>query len=224
MKENAKQKSVEKYIHFFVQYKKMSKKTLKFDNIEVNKKQFYACKQPIDLNLVGINKVVISDKFKHTDKSFKYFIGYKDDNVVRPLCIILPQISRYIKYFENERQNMSFMIEDDGVLVKYNEIWNKIKKTLSIKFHSTPVYNEKYIKAKVKEFNGLVNTNFLNDEAPKEGMHYTCIACIGIDSVMKMEKKNYPQVYLEECKCKVKKKRCLSLKMLNLSQIWILND
>ena len=175
MKENAKQKSVEKYIHFFVQYKKMSKKTLKFDNIEVNKKQFYACKQPIDLNLVGINKVVISDKFKHTDKSFKYFIGYKDDNVVRPLCIILPKISRYIKYFENERQNMSFMIEDGGVLVKYNEIWNKIKKTLSIKFHSTPVYNEKYIKAKVKEFTGLVNTNFLNDEAPKEG---TCITLV----------------------------------------------
>ena len=70
---------------------------------------------------------------------------------------------------------MSFMIEDGGVLVKYNEIWNKIKKTLSIKFHSTPVYNEKYIKAKVKEFTGLVNTNFLNDEAPKEG---TCITLV----------------------------------------------
>ena len=66
----------------------------------------------------------------------------------------------YIKYFENEKRNMSFMIEDDSALVKYNEIWNNVKKTLNIKFHSMPVYDEKYIKAKVKEFNGVVNTNF----------------------------------------------------------------
>ena len=60
-----------------------------------------------------------------------------------------------------------------------------------------PVYDEKYIKVKVKEFNGVVNANFLDNEVPKESVHHTCIACISIDSVMKMEKKNYPQVYLE---------------------------
>ena len=68
-----------------------------------------------------------------------------------------------------------------------------------------PVYDEKYINAKVREFNGVIKTNFLGDEIPKESMHYTCIACITIDSVMRMEKKNYPQVYLEECKYRVKK-------------------
>ena len=68
-----------------------------------------------------------------------------------------------------------------------------------------PVYDEKYIKAKVREFNGVIKTNFLGDEIPKENVHYACIACITIDSVMKMEKKNYPQVYLEECKYKIKK-------------------
>ena len=68
-----------------------------------------------------------------------------------------------------------------------------------------PVYDEKHIKAKVREFNGVIKTNFLGDEIPKEDMHYTCIACITIDSVMRMEKKNYPQVYLEECKYKIKK-------------------
>ena len=68
-----------------------------------------------------------------------------------------------------------------------------------------PVYDEKYIKAKVREFNGVIKTNFLGDKIPKESMHYTCIACITIDSVMRMEKKNYPQVYLEECKYKIKK-------------------
>ena len=99
---------------------------------------------------------------------------------------------------------MSFIIKDDDVLHIYYEIWDKIKDTLSIKFNS-PVYDEKYIKAKLREFNGVIKTNFLGDEVPKENEHYTCIACITIDSVMRMEKKNYPQVYLEECKYKMKK-------------------
>ena len=60
------------------------------------------------------------------------------------------------------------------------------------------VYDKKYIKAKLREFNGVVNTNFCGDEIPKEGVHHTCMACINIDSVLKMEKKNHPQVYLEE--------------------------
>ena len=68
-----------------------------------------------------------------------------------------------------------------------------------------PVYDETYIKAKVREFDGKFKRNFLGDGVPKEDMHYTCTACITIDSVMRMEKKNYPQVYLEECKYKVKK-------------------
>ena len=68
-----------------------------------------------------------------------------------------------------------------------------------------PVYDEKYIKAKIREFNGVIKTNFLIDEVPKEGVHYACIACVTIDSVMKMEKKNYLQVYLEECKYEIKK-------------------
>ena len=88
---------------------------------------------------------------------------------------------------------------------KYNEIWDKIKETLSIKFHGTPVYDEKYIKAKVRAFNGVVKTNFLSDEVPKENENYTYIACATIDSVMRMEKKIYPQVYLEECKYRIKK-------------------
>ena len=68
-----------------------------------------------------------------------------------------------------------------------------------------PVYDEKYIKTKVRRFNGAIKTDFLGDEIPKENMHYTCMVCITIDSVTRMEKKNYPQVYLEECKYKMKK-------------------
>ena len=113
-------------------------------------------------------------------------------------------MSGYIKYFENGIKSMSFMVKDDNVLDKYNKIWGKIKDNLNIKSLSMPVYDKTYIKVKVREFDGKIKTNFLGDGVPKEDMHYICIACI-IDSVMRMKKKNYPQVSLEECKCKVKK-------------------
>ena len=83
---------------------------------------------------------------------------------------------------------MSFVINNGGLLEKYNEIWNKIKNTLNIKFHSMPVYDEKYLKAKVREFNGVIKINFLVDEITKQKVHYACIACITTDSVMKMKK------------------------------------
>ena len=102
---------------------------------------------------------------------------------------------------------MSFIIKDDYVLDKYNEIWDKIKETLNIKFHSMPVYDEKYIKAKVREFNGAIKTNFLGNKISKESIHYTVNACVTIDSVMRMEKKIYLQVYLEECTHRMKKKK-----------------
>ena len=108
---------------------------------------------------------------------------------MKPLGIILPQMSGYIKYFENGGKNLPFMIKDDSALDKYNEIWNKIKGKLNIKFHSLPVYDEKYIKAKVREFNAVIKAYVLGDEIPKESMRYTCLACVAIDSVMRMKKK-----------------------------------
>ena len=62
----------------------------------------------------------------------------------------------YIKYLEKGGKNMSFVIKDDMCLNKYNETWDKIKSTLNIKFHSMPVYDEKYIKAKGRKFSGLI--------------------------------------------------------------------
>ena len=67
--------------------------------------------------------------------------------------------------------------------------WDVIKSKLSIKFHSKPIYDQKYLKAKVSEFDGVIKTNFLGNDMPKKNMHYTCIACITIDSVMRMDKK-----------------------------------
>ena len=133
---------------FFFSIRKMNKKTLKFENIRVNKKEFNKSKQPVDLASVDVDQIVISGKFKRSDEGFKYLIGYKRVEIVKPLCIILPQMNGYIKYFENGSKNMSFFIKDDDVLYKYNEIWDKVKEKLNIKFYSEPIYDKKYIKPK----------------------------------------------------------------------------
>ena len=181
----------------------MSEKTPKFNNI-LNKKEFHKCKEPIDLS-VDLDQIVVAYKFEHNCEGFKHFIGHLEGKIDKPLCIILPQMSGYIKYFENVGKNMSFLIKDGEVWDKYDKIWDVIKDKLGIKFHSEPVYEYKYFKAKVREFDGAIKTNFLGNDMPKENMQYTCIACITIDSVINIDRKNHPQVYLEECKCRVKK-------------------
>ena len=99
---------------------------------------------------------------------------------------------------------MPFFIKDDEVQEKYDKIWDVIKNKLGIKINSEPVYEYKYLKAKVKEFDGVIKTNFLGN-VPKENMHYTRIASVSIDSFMRIDKKNHPQVYLEDCKYRAKK-------------------
>ena len=153
-----------------------------------NKKSFHKCKEPIDLLSVNIDRIVVSDKFKHNNEGFKYFIiGYLEDEIVHPLCIILPQMSGYIRYFENGSKNMPFLIKDDEVWDKQNKVGDVIKDKLGIKFHSEPVYEYKYLKAKVREFDGVIKTNLLCNGMPKENMYYSCIGCITIDSVMNFD-------------------------------------
>ena len=82
-----------------------------------------------------------------------------------------------------------FFIKDDEVLDKYDKIWDVIKDKLGINVHSKPVYKYKYLKAKVREFDSVIKTNFWGNNIPKENMHYTGIACITIDSVMKIDLK-----------------------------------
>ena len=159
----------------------MSEKTLKFGDIVVDKREFHASKQAIALNLVNTSKIVTSDKFKHSNDGSKFFIGYlHDDNVTRPLCIILLQMSGYKKYFDNGRKNMSFKFEDESVYLKYTEIWNKIKKSLNARFNSQPIYDDKYIETKEKTFSSMINTFFSENEIPKERNHYICIQVVMI--------------------------------------------
>ena len=92
---------------------KTSEKTLKLNNIKLDKKEFHKSKEPIDLILVNVDQIVVSDKLKHSAEGYKYFIGYQENEIVKPLCIILTQMSGYIKYFENRGKNMSFLIKDE---------------------------------------------------------------------------------------------------------------
>ena len=116
-----------------------------------------------------------------------------------------------------------FFIKADEVLGIYDKIWDMIKDKLGVKFHSEPVYEYKYLKAKVRKFDGVIKTNFFGNGMPKENMYYTCIACITIDSVLKIDKKNHPQVYLEECKYRVKKtlmSRFINTELKSDSESW----
>ena len=129
------------------------------------------------------------------------------EDVIKPLCIILPQMSGFIKYYGDNSKNMSFITDDKSVYTKYSEVWDKVKKLLKLKFTTNPICDGKYLLTKLKIFNGVNKTTFSDDEMPMEKNHYVCIAVIDIDSVLKIDKKVYPQVYLEQCKYKLKKRR-----------------
>ena len=154
----------------------MSEKTLKFNNIRLNKKEFHKSKEPIDLMSVNVDQIVVSDKFKHNNKGFKYFIGYQEGEIFKPLCIILPQMTGYVKYFEYGGMNMSFLITNDEVWEKYKQIWGLIKHKLGVKFHSLPIHDKKYINTKVKKYDRVIKTKLLDYDVSKENKYYTCIA------------------------------------------------
>ena len=104
------------------------------------------------LDSVDLSKNVVSNKWKIKDTTYKYFCGYLNDDVVQSLCVILPQMSGYIKYLNDGGKNMSFFTNDKEVYEKYNEIWDVIKRLLKLKFTVSPVRDDKYIPAKLKKY------------------------------------------------------------------------
>ena len=89
-------------------------------------------------------------KFGDKDTTYKYLCGYLNNDVIQPICFILPQMSGYIKYFDDGGKNMSFVTDDKDVYEKYNKIWNVVKKLLKLKFTVNPVRDDKYILTKLK--------------------------------------------------------------------------
>ena len=189
----------------------MSSRKVKLGDKEVDKKEFYSSKQAISLDSVDLSKIVVSNKWKIHDTIYKYLCGYLNNDVIQLLCVILPQMNGYIKYFDDGGKNMSFVTDDEKIYEKYNEIWEVVRKLLKLKFTVGPIRDDKYIIARLKIFNGTNRTAFTDDIIPFEKNHYTCIPAIDIDSVLKIDNKRaYPQAYLEQCKYKLKKRRAVN--------------
>ena len=194
----------------------MSVKKIKFGDKEVYKTKFYSSKQAISLDSVDLNKIVVSKKWKINDTACKYICAYLNSDTIQPLCVILPQMNGYIKYFHDGGKNMSFVTDDEKIYKKYNEIWEVVKNLLKVNFTVDPVRDDKYLVAKLKIFDRINritfnnNNNNNNNSIPIERNHYICIPAIDIDSVLKIDKRAYPQAYLEQCQYKLKKRKIVN--------------
>ena len=187
----------------------MNGKNINFDNKNIKKRDFYNKNKKIfNIDDTDVNKILVSKKEQYGEyNSFKYFIGYNDNNIIRPLYLELSQMTEYINKFEKNKITMSLMVKAKQRLANYNKIWKKIESLMSLDFESETAYgddDDKYIKTKIKTYKDNINTNFYNKigckKVPKEKRSHECSSIIIIDSVLYVYEKYYPQTFLEECK------------------------
>ena len=180
----------------------MSGKAINFNHKKIRKSDFYKNKKVFKIDNIDVNNILVSKKELYwTKNSFKYFIGYNDNDVIRPLCTRLLKMTGYARKF-NENVTMSFKANDKQLLKNCNRMWGKVESLFNIDFESKPVYgdNNKYIKTNIKIYVGSIITNFHKNKIPKEKGPCKCLSIIMIDSVIKANKKYYLQSLLEECK------------------------
>ena len=121
--------------------------------------------------------------------SIKYFVGYDDNDVIRPLCIKLSQMIGYFTCFDSNKI-MYFKVIDNKLLNKYTEIWGKVSSSINIKLDSKPIYgnNDKYIMTKIKTYEDKVNSNFQGKKIPRESASCKCLSLIMLGSVLRVWK------------------------------------
>ena len=120
----------------------MSGKNINFEDKKLNKITFYKNKKLFNIHVIDINKILVSKKESYgTKNSLKYFIGYNDDEVIRPLCITLNQLIGYAKYFD-ANMTISFKVNYNKLLKKYNKIWEKVINLLNIESDNELVYGD----------------------------------------------------------------------------------
>ena len=187
---------------FFLINIRISEKNITFNDKKIRKSIFYKNKTRNNIEDIDVNNILVSKKEPYGKKnSFKYIIGYNDNDIIRPLCIRLPQMTGYARKFD-ENAAMSFVVKDKQLLKNYTQIWEIIEKLMKTNFESKPVYcdHDKYIKTKIKAYADSIIRNFHNKKMLKEKAPCRCFSIIIIDSVIKANKKYYPQTLLEECK------------------------
>ena len=142
----------------------MNGKNINFDNKKIKNVIFYKNKKVFQIDDIDVNKILVSKKEPYdTKNALKYFIGYNDNDVIRPLCLRLPEMTGYAKKF-NENATMSFRVNNKQLLKNYKKIWEKVKKLLKINFERKAVYgdDDKYIKTKINIYASSMSTNFDN--------------------------------------------------------------
>ena len=179
----------------------MSAENINFDDKKIKTSDFSKNKKPFKIDDIDVNKILVSKKESYgIENALKYFIGYNDNDIIRPLCLRLSQMIGYVKKFDENTTAtiISLRVSDKKLLKNYNKIWEKVEKLMEINFESKPVYSDdkKYIKIKIYG-------DFHNKKVPKEKA-YKCLSIIMPDSVIKSNK--YPQMFLEECKYEQQKK------------------
>ena len=150
----------------------MDGKKLNFNNKNIKKSDFYNRNKKIfNIDDIDVNKILVSKKEQYGKyNSFKYFIGYNDNDVIRPLYLWLSQMTGYINKFDENKITMSLMVKDKQLLKNYNKIWKKIERLMSIDFDSKTTYgdDDKYIKTKIKTYEDNITTNFYNKKESKK--------------------------------------------------------
>ena len=144
--------------------------------------------------------ILVSKKEAYgTKNSFKNFIGYNDNDIIRPLCIKIPQMTGYFRKF-NENSTMFFRVTDKHLLKNQSKIWKKVENLLNIDFESKPVDGDvdKYIKTKIKIYANNTITNFHNKKVPIEKIPCKCLSIIMVDSVIKANTKNIILKYFQK--------------------------
>ena len=186
----------------------MSGNSINFEKKKIIKSDVYNTNKEIfNVNDIDVNEIRVSKKEKYGKyNSLKYFMGYNDNDVVKPLYLELSQMTGYINKFDKNTITMSLKVKDKKLFKNYNKIWKKIEKLMDIDFNTKPTYgdDDKYIKTKIKTYEDNITTNFYNKKGskkvPEEKIPYKCLSIIIIDSVLYAYEKCQPQIFLEECK------------------------
>ena len=189
----------------------MESKTLCSGKTCIDNNSFHNNKSSISINEIEINRIILFDKTSYGNKgSFKHYIGYRHkDETFSPLNVKLPQLTRYAKHFNNGDKLINFLVADKELLKKYNEILDKIKILLKKEFDKKPVYNNKYISAKVngRKFEHKIlkdNEQCNMSIEPKSGSRHEYLSVTLLDSILiypnsYCSNKNYPQVFFKKC-------------------------
>ena len=187
---------------------------VRFGEREIAKEMFYAVKKPIEILDVNVDNIVIS-KLVKTKTNFKYLIGHLD-KAIRTLVFVIPKMSGYVQTFkvkdgDKDKNNkfMFFCTDDEKLLEKCKAVWTKIEDLKDVKLNASPVYDDRYIKIKIRTYSDKVYTNFGGLNVPEDDIEFESFTVISINSLLLYDNKYYLQVYLDNCAYKIVSKQII---------------